>query len=245
VVHQVDTEEVADQLVDWIVSKKRSIIIRSPLTCESDHGVCQQCYGFDLTTGKFPEIGHKVGIIAAQSIGEPGTQLVLRTFHSGGVTGVGGISQDIPQVERFLNAKSLAQIEAMEKDLTEDSYPVLIDEIKGIYLRNGVNISDQHFEILLKGMLSRSCIIEPGSALFYPGQIVGKEDLAAAGGHAKAQPVLSGMGILKRIPTSYLSAASFENTMEVLAMAAIGGKTDNLLGLKENVMLGRLLPPEK
>ena len=245
VIHHADTDEVAGQLAEWILSDKRSITVRSPLTCEADHGVCQQCYGLDLTTMKLPEIGSKAGIIAAQSIGEPGTQLVLRTFHSGGVMGMAGISQDIPKVERFLNAKSLAQIEAVEGNLTEDSYPAIIDEIKGIYEKNGIKISDQHFEILVKGMLSKFCITEPGLALFYPGKIVEKEEIASAGGEAKAQPVLSDIRSLKRSPTSWLSAASFENAMEILAMAAIGGKKDRLLGLKENVILGRLLPPDK
>jgi DNA-directed RNA polymerase subunit beta' len=243
-VHLVETEQVAIQLADWVLAEKLPISIRSPLTCEADHGVCRQCYGLDLATMNFPEIGHKVGIIAAQSIGEPGTQLVLRSFHSGGVMGV-GISRDIPKVERFLNAKSVAQMEAVKKGLPKDSYPALIDDIKGIYLGNGVNISDQHFEILLMGMLSRFRITEPGSASFYPGQIVEKEKMAIEGGNFKAQPVLSDIGILKRSLTCWLSAASFENTLVILAMAAIGRKTDRLLGLKENVILGRLLPPNE
>jgi hypothetical protein len=243
-VHKVDTEQVAYQLADWVLAEKRPISIRSPLTCEADHGLCRQCYGLDLATMNFPEIGHKVGIIAAQSIGEPGTQLVLRSFHSGGVMGV-GISRDIPKVERFLNAKSLAQMEAVGKGLPEDSYPALIDDIKGIYFENSVNISDQHFEILIKGMLSRFRITAPGSAFFHPGQIVEKHEIKTSGGDTEAQPVLSGIESLKRSLTSWLSAASFENALGILAMAAIGRKTDRLLGLKENVILGRLLPPDK
>ena len=243
-INRVDSEEVADQLAEWILNGKRSVTIRSPLTCHADHGVCQQCYGFDLTTMNYPKTGNKAGIIAAQSIGEPGTQLVLRNFHSGGVMGV-GISRDIPRVERFLNAKSLAQLEAGERDLSEDTYPTQLDEINRIYERNNVRISGQHFEILLKGMLSRFSVTEPGSAFLYPGQIVEKDELASAGRSAKAKRVSSGIRVLNSNFTSWLSAASFQSTMEVLAMAAVGGRTDNLLGLKENVIMGRLLPPEK
>jgi DNA-directed RNA polymerase subunit beta' len=194
---------------------------------------------------RLPEIGSKVGIIAAQSIGEPGTQLVLRSFHSGGVAGAGGISGDILRVDRFLSSKSPAQIGAMEKGLAEDSYPPLIDEISEIYEKNGSKISDQHFEILLKGMLSQACVTDPGSSFHYEGQLIGKDDPALRNGEVKAKPVFNGINAFKRGAGSWLSAASFERAMESLEMAAIERKIDNLSGLKENIILGKLLPPKK
>jgi DNA-directed RNA polymerase beta subunit/DNA-directed RNA polymerase beta' subunit len=244
-IHEIETEEMAGQLADLVIAENRSLKIRSPLTCKADHGVCRKCYGFDLTTMRLPEIGSKVGIIGAQSICEPGTQLVLRSFHSGGIANAGRISGDIPKVESFLNANSPAQIEAIGEGLDEDSYPSLIDEISEIYDKNGAKISDQHFEILLKGMLSRVCVIDPGSSSFYQGQLIERDHPALRTGEVKAKPVLSGINAFKRGIGSWLSAASFERAMESLAMAAIEGKTDNLSGLKENVILGKLLPPGK
>ena len=238
----VDDEDVAGQLADMILNEERSFMIRSPLTCESRAGVCQQCYGLDLTTRKLPDIGAKVGVISAQSIGEPGTQLVLRTFHHGGILGMATISKDIPKVQRFLNNKALAEIEASDLGLTEETYPLLLDAIKTIYQGNNADISDQHFEVLLKGLLSKVQIGDQDYEPFFPGQVVEKSEWVSVSERPDTHPILSSIGTIVRNPASWLSAASFGNTLEVLSRAAISASKDDLVGLKENIIMGKLLP---
>lgn len=243
----VDREEYALQLARQVVQEKRSFEVRSPLTCLDPNGLCQKCYGLELSTGKPPEIGAKVGIIAAQSIGEPGTQLVLRTFHSGGVMGMAGISKDIPKVQRFLNANSLAQLEASpdfnsnaDLDSTKD-YPLLVDAIKSFYLANGAEVADPHFEILIKAMLSKVEVMKTLSDVF-SGEILDKAVLKAMNGlKPYVRSVLSGINLFTKYPTSWMAAASFGRALTTLAYAAVGGQKDTLEGLKENVILGKMI----
>ena len=240
----VDREEYALQLAQQILKEERTFLVRSPLTCHASDGICQRCYGLDLSTGKPPEIGAKVGIIAAQSIGEPGTQLVLRTFHSGGVMGMAGISKDIPKVQRFLNANSLSQLEATTAEiLSAKAYPLLIDGIKDLYLKNKVEVADPHFEILLKAMLSKMTVEAPSDNRLFTGQILERSDLQEMSEpKAQAHQIFCGINLFSRHPTSWLAAASFGGTLNALAFAAAGGRKDALTGLKENVILGRRLP---
>lgn len=238
-----EREEDALHLARQIFEEERPIRVRSPITCRCANGICQKCYGLDLSTGNPPEIGAKVGIIAAQSIGEPGTQLVLRTFHSGGVMGMAGISKDIPRVQRYLNANALAQAEAVSAGLSVDTYPLLIDGIKNIYLKNNVAVADCHFEILLKAMLSKVETGAVGLNGLFPGQILNKDAWTQdQGGGLTARPILCGIHRFSEYPTGWLAAAAFGRALTTLAYAAAGGRKDPLAGLKENVILGKLLP---
>jgi DNA-directed RNA polymerase subunit beta' len=290
-----------------------SVKIRSVLTCDSKVGTCALCYGRSLATGKLVDIGEAVGIIAAQSIGEPGTQLTMRTFHTGGVAG-DDITQGLPRVVELFEARTpkgvapiaeaSGRITIEETDKTrrllltpddgseEHAYPVtkrarllvqdgqhvevgtrltagnidpknvlrilgprqtqmhLVDEVQSVYRQQGVSIHDKHIEVIVRQMLRRITIIESGDADLLPGMLAERgrfEDenrrvLAEGGKPASGRPELMGITKASLATESWLSAASFQETTRVLTEAAMEGKSDSLLGLKENVILGKLIP---
>ena len=288
-----------------------SVAIRSVMTCRSKSGVCAKCYGRNLATGESVNIGEAVGIQAAQSIGEPGTQLTMRTFHTGGVAG-SDITQGLPRVEELFEArkpKGLAQVceadgtvvsinhidnmtevnvrgeeekvydipygaricvsegdyvEAGDnitsgpldpKDLlrlkgVEGVYQYLLKEVQRVYKNQGVDINDKHIEVIVGQMLSKMKVNNPGDTGLLPGGQYGKFDVedaneqAIAEGRepAEAERLLLGITKASLATNSFLSAASFQETTRVLTDAAIKGKTDHLEGLKENVIIGKLIP---
>ncbi len=304
------TAELAREIDE---SGVEEVVVRSVLTCEARHGVCQQCYGVSLATGQMVELGEAVGIVAAQSIGEPGTQLTMRTFHTGGVAGA-DITQGLPRVVELFEARTpkgkseiahasgrvtihederTRSIELVPDDgsepinyklsrrsrllvrdgdqvaaghaLTEgskdpdeileilgtrDVQVFLVNEVQNVYRSQGVPIHDKHIELIVRQMLRKVTVIEPGDAGFLPGQLVDARDFAernetvvAEGGEAAtARPVLMGITKASLATESWLSAASFQETTRVLTEAAINGKSDPLLGLKENVIIGKLIP---
>ena len=301
-------------------AEDRKIKIRSLLTCESEHGVCIKCYGRNLATAGPVTVGEAVGIIAAQSIGEPGTQLTMRTFHTGGVASSADITQGLPRVEELFEGrkpKTLAMLseisgvvsfEEIKKSkhvvvtgeddvkkylipydarlcpeivegahikqgqhLTEGAvnphdvlavlgvdavHNYLIKEVQMTYRMQGVDINDKHIEVIVRQMMRKVKIEEPGSTDLLQGTSVEKRELKAANKAAKARceatgeefvpatysPVLLGITKASLATESFLSAASFQETTKVLTDAAIRGKVDPLLGLKENVIIGKLLP---
>ncbi|CAB4336741.1 MAG: DNA-directed RNA polymerase subunit beta' [Actinobacteria bacterium] len=291
------------------------IKVRSVLTCDSKQGTCAKCYGRSLASGKLVDIGEAVGIIAAQSIGEPGTQLTMRTFHTGGAASdTGDITHGLPRVQEIFEArtpKGMAQIseatgrvkiEEDEKskkvivipdDGSEElSYPIskrakmiiedgqhinageqltvgkpdpkevlrirgarqvqihLTDEVQEVYRSQGVSIHDKHIEVIVRQMLKRVVIVEQGDSKFLTGELVERmiyeganRTLVNEGGKsASARPELMGITKASLATESWLSAASFQETTRVLTDAAINGKKDHLLGLKENVIIGKLIP---
>ncbi|GGB73791.1 DNA-directed RNA polymerase subunit beta' [Knoellia flava TL1] len=290
-----------------------SVKVRSVLTCDSKVGTCAACYGRSLATGKLVDIGEAVGIIAAQSIGEPGTQLTMRTFHTGGVAG-DDITQGLPRVVELFEArtpKGVAPIAEASGRITieetdkarrilltpddgseEHAYPVtkrarllvqdgqsvevgtqltvgsidpkqvlrilgpravqvhLVDEVQHVYRQQGVSIHDKHIEVIVRQMLRRITIIEAGNADLLPGMLAERgrfEDenrrvVAEGGTPASGRPELMGITKASLATESWLSAASFQETTRVLTEAAMEGKSDSLLGLKENVILGKLIP---
>ncbi len=289
-----------------------SLKVRSVLTCELKHGVCAKCYGKDLATGKSVNVGEAVGIIAAQSIGEPGTQLTMRTFHTGGVAGA-DITQGLPRVEELFEArkpKGLAVIAEIagtvsfretpkkkevvitgkngeefsaqivygsilrvdEGDFVEAGDIItegsinphdiirvvgmegvqnyIVKEVQKVYRLQGVEIDDKHIEIIIRQMLSKTKIDESGDTTLLPGTIVSyqqfmkvnKEVEAGGGSPATGSRALLGITKASLATDSFLSAASFQETTRVLTDAAIRGKEDKLLGLKENVIIGKLIP---
>ena len=315
-----DAERVADFVNARENEKERKIKIRSLLTCESEHGVCIKCYGSNLATADPVTVGEAVGIIAAQSIGEPGTQLTMRTFHTGGVASSSDITQGLPRVEELFEArkpKTLAMLsetagvvsfedikrsknvvvtndeetkyypipydarlraeikegEHIEKGqhLTEGSvnphdvlavlgveavHNYLIKEVQMTYRMQGVDINDKHIEVIVRQMMRKVRVEDSGSTDLLPGVTIEKRELIEANEAAKARceadgteftpvvctPVLLGITKASLATDSFLSAASFQETTKVLTDAAIKGKTDPLLGLKENVIIGKLLP---
>jgi len=296
-------------------SKVEKVIIRSPLTCEERYGVCSMCYGRDLSKKGFVEIGTPVGVIAAQSIGEPGTQLTLRTKHSGGVVGV-DVTQGLPRVEELFEARTpkvfsplteisgkvtLGEVEegwkvtvtsvtakpkeereyivpktlkigVEDKQLVDSGVPLaegyldikeilairglrsaqeyLVNEIQSVYENQGIPINDKHFEVMVRKMSDEVKVITAGDTPLLPGELVDKasfeeenEKVLAAGGEpATAQQVILGITRRALFTESWLSAASFEQTTDVLTNASLLAKEDKLLGLKENVIIGRLIP---
>ena len=290
-----------------------TVEIRSVLTCRSRYGVCVRCYGRNLATGQLVEVGEAVGIIAAQSIGEPGTQLTMRTFHTGGVTGVDDITAGLPRVEELFEArkpkgqaiitevdgtctivetKGVRKVIVTTPDGEEKSYTIpygarlkvkdgqavtagdrltegsvnphdilkvkgvrgvqmyLVQEVQDVYRSQGVDINDKHIEIIVRQMLRKVQVESAGDTNLLPGSRVDLfefEDenrrVEAMGGEpATARPVLLGITKASLETESFLSAASFQETTRVLTDAAIKGKTDPLLGLKENVIIGKLVP---
>ena len=290
-----------------------SVAIRAVMTCHARTGVCAKCYGRNLATGEEVNIGEAVGITAAQSIGEPGTQLTMRTFHTGGVAG-GDITQGLPRVEELFEArkpKGLAEIceadgevisiEARKDNKTEvrvrgeeedhvyvipygarlnvkegdkvfaggqitrgplnphdilrlngveGVYQYLLKEVQRVYKQQGVDINDKHVEVIVSQMLSKYKIEDAGDTDLLPGALYGKfeveeanEKAIAEGGEpCVAKRTLLGITKASLATSSFLSAASFQETTKVLTDAAIKGKNDRLIGLKENVIIGKLIP---
>jgi DNA-directed RNA polymerase subunit beta' len=286
--------------------------IRSVLTCQSKYGVCSMCYGRDLAAGNKADIGTAVGIIAAQSIGEPGTQLTLRTFHTGGVA-TEDIITGLPRVEEIFEARkpkgqaTISEhagtvklgdernkriVSIVDSTGEEHEYEIpagthlhvqegqtiepgdqlnegslnphdilrikgetalqnyLVQEVQKVYRSQGVDINDKHIEVIVRSMLRKVKIVEGGDTMMLPGQLVeaaqfheANERMKAAGKEpATANPVLLGVTKASLATESFLSAASFQETTRVLTDAAIKGKYDPLLGLKENVIIGKLIP---
>jgi len=308
--------DVGDVLIDALVEAGvEQIKVRSVLTCESKVGTCARCYGRSLATGKLVDIGEAVGIIAAQSIGEPGTQLTMRTFHTGGAATTGGdITQGLPRVQELFEARTpkgmapIAEVagrvtidetdrarklvitpddgsEVIEHALTkrsrllvEDGESVtvgqqlvfgavdpkqvlrilgpravqkhLVDEVQEVYRRQGVGIHDKHIEVIVRQMLRRVTIIDAGDADLLPGELAergrfeteNRRVVAEGGQPAAGRPELMGITKASLATDSWLSAASFQETTRVLTEAALNGRSDSLLGLKENVILGKLIP---
>jgi DNA-directed RNA polymerase subunit beta' len=306
----LDDELVAALRDDETVNRIR---VRSVLTCEAEHGVCAACYGQSLATGRLIELGEAVGVIAAQSIGEPGTQLTMRTFHAGGVIGE-DITHGLPRVVELFEARTpkgaavlartsgVVRIEEEEggrritivaDDGSEDSYPpvparahlevhdgsevaagdplvegpkdpkqlldikgiretqqYLVEEVQKVYRDQGVSIHDKHIELIVRQMLRRVLVAEPGDAPFLPGERVDAQVYAEVNRRlvqegkrpAEGRPELMGITKASLATDSWLSAASFQETTRVLTEAAIEGRSDRLFGLKENIIIGKLIP---
>jgi DNA-directed RNA polymerase subunit beta' len=311
------TEEIAAQIEAEGVEE---VMVRSPLTCGARYGICKTCYGWDLSNKKMVDVGTPVGVVAAQSIGEPGTQLTLKTKHSGGIVGL-DVTQGLPRVEElfesripkvlsplseiggkvkivetdegwkvtvtsvdtkpreereYLIPKTIklavedkeliepgAQLAAGSLDIKEvlsikglrPAQEYLVNEIQKVYESQGIPINDKHFEVIVRKMSDEVRIGTPGDTKFLPGDLTDKasfeeenEKVLAAGGEpASAQQVILGITRRALYTESWLSAASFEQTTDVLTDASLLGREDKLIGLKENVIIGRLIPvtPER
>ncbi|AXK50724.1 DNA-directed RNA polymerase subunit beta' [Spiroplasma alleghenense] len=309
-----------DTLVDEIMANNiieagvKNVQIRSVLTCDMEKGVCKKCYGINLATGELVEIGEPVGVIAAQSIGEPGTQLTMRTFHTGGVAGGDDITQGLPRIKELLDVTTpkgsvaiISQIDGVVSDVIEEDgiFTVIIKsnnderkyksqygaiirvkvgeavsrgqkltegainikdllevariedvenyilkEVQKVYRLQGIEISDKYIEIIVKQMLNKVKIIDSGDTELLPGEIVTVKHYKAvitSAIMAGKKPPLAKYTIfgIKKAPLeseSWLSSASFQDTARVLVKAIIKGKIDKLEGLKENIMLGNLIP---
>ena len=310
--NQLITEDIAREIVN---SGVEQVTIRSVFTCNTRHGVCRHCYGINLATGDAVEVGEAVGTIAAQSIGEPGTQLTMRTFHTGGVASNSDITQGLPRVQEIFEARNpkgeavitevKGEVIAIEEDastrtkkvfvkgktgegeyvvpftarmkvevgdqvargsaLTEGSIQpkhllevrdvlavetYLLSEVQKVYRSQGVEIGDKHIEVMVRQMLRKVRVMDPGDTDLLMGTLMdiadftdANADVVIAGGvPATARPVLMGITKASLETNSFLSAASFQETTRVLTDAAIRGKRDNLLGLKENVIIGKIIP---
>jgi len=306
--HEID-EDAAQRIVDAGIAE---VEVRSVLACETRHGVCVKCYGRDLASGGLVQVGESVGTVAAQSIGEPGTQLTLRTFHLGGIAGE-DITQGLPRVEELFEARkpkgqaAIAEIsgvvEIAEGDrkreiritsaegdqtvtvvpygalvkvtdgqvveagqpLTEGSInphdllrvkgvsaveDYLVAEVQRVYRLQGIDISDKHIEVIVRQMIRKIRVDEPGDTELLPGGVVNVHEFADAnalafekgGEPAIGKPVILGITKASLATESFLSAASFQETTRVLTEAAVKGRVDDLLGLKENVIIGKLIP---
>ena len=303
------TENIADEIVAAGIT---SVKVRSVLECRTKHGVCAKCYGMGLATREEVSIGESVGIIAAQSIGEPGTQLTMRTIHSGGVAGVADITQGLPRVEELFEArkpKGLAIISEIDgkisisddktrkevtvtgKDdakkytipfgsklrvrdgdeikagapITEGSinpieilaingpdgvYLYLVQEVQKVYRNQGVDINDKHVEVIARQMLKKVRVEDNGDTPLFAGSLMDVYEVEEANEKAIAEGkrpatykrVLLGITKASLATESFLSAASFQETTRVLTEAAVKGKVDELIGLKENVIIGKLIP---
>ncbi|MEO9237394.1 MAG: DNA-directed RNA polymerase subunit beta', partial [Jatrophihabitantaceae bacterium] len=311
--------DLGDVLIDELVARGVSEVrVRSVLTCESQLGTCASCYGRSLATGKLVDVGEAVGIIAAQSIGEPGTQLTMRTFHTGGIAG-DDITHGLPRVAELFEARvpkgvapiseatgrvRIDEVEGTGKgsgrklivtpdDGTEEiEYPILrrarllvgegdrvevgqqlvagavnphdvlrimgprevqlhlVREVQEVYRSQGVAIHDRHIEVIIRQMLKRITVIDSGATEFLPGSLVerakfeaeNRRVVAEGGEPASGRPVLMGITKASLATESWLSAASFQETTRVLTDAAISAKSDSLVGLKENVIIGKLIP---
>ena len=318
----VKADELISRKVAELIEKSKitSVKIRSPIICKSLYGICSKCYGLDLGRNELIKKGEAVGVVAAQSIGEPGTQLTLRTFHTGGVAGV-DITHGLPRVQELFDIRipkgkaPLAEEDGVIEDIEErgnlkviklkiyktiknskkfriveysvprasivffePKQPVkkgdqlcegsadirelfvlkgreaveryIINEVQKIYVSEGTNINDKHIEIIIKKMFSRVMIKDPGETNFVIGEIIEKSKLLAFNRQAKhknkqpakAKQLLTGITKTALSTESFLSAASFQETARVLVMAAAEGRVDYLRGLKENVIIGRLIP---
>ncbi|WP_339328882.1 DNA-directed RNA polymerase subunit beta' [Enterococcus lactis] len=309
--NQLISEDIAKQIVDAGVE---TVTIRSVFTCNTKHGVCKHCYGRNLATGSDVEVGEAVGTIAAQSIGEPGTQLTMRTFHTGGVAG-DDITQGLPRVQEIFEARNpkgqavitevtgdvidisedpatrtkevtikgktdtrtytvpyTARMKVAEGDMIHRGAPLtegsidpkqllqvrdvlsvenyLLREVQRVYRMQGVEIGDKHIEVMVRQMLRKVRVMDPGDTDILPGTLLDIADfkdqnyntLVSGGVPATSRPVLLGITKASLETNSFLSAASFQETTRVLTDAAIRGKKDPLLGLKENVIIGKIIP---
>jgi DNA-directed RNA polymerase subunit beta' len=227
-------------------------LVRSPLTCQARRGICQQCYGADLSTGRLVELGAAVGVIAAQSIGEPGVQLTMRTFHQGGAIGEGrDITQGLPRVIELFEARRLRVADG-EEDGQRDGVSralAILAEAQEVYARQGAEVHDKHFEVILACMLRNVRVESPGDTSLVPGELIDKQSFAEAnaalgdeGEPATGRVELLGVTKAALASKSFLSAASFQETASVLVDAALAGKVDRLEGLKENVIVGEAPP---
>ncbi|APG70908.1 DNA-directed RNA polymerase subunit beta' [Lactobacillus delbrueckii subsp. lactis] len=305
-------EQMAQKIVDAGVQE---VQIRSILTCNTSHGICRKCYGRNLATGEEVEIGEAVGTVAAQSIGEPGTQLTLRTFHTGGVAGAEDITQGLPRVQELFEARNpkgravISEVDGVvdkiesnaaehlqeitvkgkidtrvytipytakpavqEGDeihrgdklipgsidpkelikvtdtLTTEEY--ILAEVQKSYRTQGVDLADKHAEVLTRQMLQKVRVLDPGETDILPGEVMDiaefrdrNRDVIISGGiPATAQADILGITKAALETNSFLSAASFQETTRVLTDASIRGKNDPLLGLKENVIIGKIIP---
>ncbi len=307
--NELITEAIADKIIKAGIEE---VEIRTALTCRTNHGVCRKCYGRNLATGNVVEIGEAVGIMGAQSIGEPGTQLTMRTFHTGGVAGA-DITQGLPRVEELFEARmpkgksTIAEIDGVvtkiedangkfkiyikndneirehitlygaklrvekgtkvsagdrltegnvsPKELLAVTDPntvqqYILKEVQKVYRSQGVDINDKHVELIAKRMISKIRIMESGDTNFIPSTSVsiseftdGNRDVILKGKKpAIGQPILLGITKASLETDSFLSAASFQETTRILTEASVKGKVDNLHGLKENVIIGKLIP---
>ena len=309
---QLITETLADKIIDAGI---KEVEIRTILTCNTLNGVCQKCYGRNLATGNLVEIGEAVGVMAAHSIGEPGTQLTMRTFHSGGVAhgGDADITQGLPRVQELFEARTpkakatIAEIDGVVSKIKEDhgKYKIsitnkletkehitnyaaklcvekgtevhcgdkltegaispkellavtdpittqeyILKEVQYTYRSQGVDISDKHIEIIARRMISKIRIVDGGDTRFLPGSLVNfreftdgnREAIINGKTPALGKPLLLGITKAALETDSFLSAASFQETTRILTDAAIKGKVDELSGLKENVIIGKLIP---
>lgn len=305
-------EEMAQKIVDAGVKK---VTIRSAFTCNTEHGVCERCYGRNAATGDKVEAGEAVGTVAAQSIGEPGTQLTLRNFHTGGVAGNDDITQGLPRVQEIVevrNPKGKATISevtgevqsieenpaertkdvtiAGENDTRTYTLPItarlkveegdyihrgmqlnegsidpkelirvrdvlstetyLLAEVQKVYRMQGIDLLDKHVEIMIRQMMRKVRVMDPGDTDLLPGELMdisqfrdaNRDTLVAGNIPATSRPVILGITKAALETNSFLSAASFQETTRVLTDAAIRGKNDPLVGLKENVIIGKLIP---
>ncbi|HWH09756.1 MAG TPA: DNA-directed RNA polymerase subunit beta', partial [Solirubrobacteraceae bacterium] len=313
---EIDRAELADLVESWRDDTDKGHVVRVPvrsvLKCQAPTGVCQACYGRSLASGKIADIGDAVGIIAAQSIGEPGTQLTMRTFHTGGVAGA-DITHGLPRVVELFEArkpKGLAKIAEQDgivsieesdkaltvvitdesgeehrhtfprrtrlyvttgeeidagKQLNEGSlYPhellairgrteteqYLVREVQEVYKSQGVDINDKHIELIVRQMLKKVRVDQKGDTEYLPGQFVDRFEFAKindaiirrGGESAEFEDIILGITKASLNTDSFLSAASFQETTKVLTDAALEGKIDRLNGLKENVIIGKLIP---
>ena len=309
--NELITHDLADKIE---AAGIKEVSVRSALTCQNEHGVCARCYGANMTNGRVVDVGEAVGIIAAQSIGEPGTQLTMRTFHTGGVATGEDITQGLPRVEEIFEARrpkreaTLAEIAGvvhLQQDnkkrreivITGDDgdskkYTISYDsklkvndgdhveagaeliegsinphdllrilgvkavqdyqvrEVQIVYRAQGIEIADKHIEIIVRQMMRKVKVEEANDTSMLPGSLVdifrfereNFETLMAGKRPATAKRILLGITKASLATESFLSAASFQETTRVLTEAAIKGKVDPLLGLKENIMIGKLIP---
>ena len=308
-------EDLGDvKIGEMVAAGIEEVKVRSVLTCDARTGTCAKCYGRSLATGKLVDIGEAVGIIAAQSIGEPGTQLTMRTFHTGGVASADDITQGLPRVVELFEARQpkglspisevTGRVEIEETDKTRKvivtpddgsevhDYPVskrsrllvhdgdrievgqmltvgtpdpkevlrvlgvrraqqhLVDEVQAVYRSQGVSIHDKHIEIIVRQMLRRVTVIESGDTNLLPSDLVdrflfeaeNRRVVSEGGKPASGRAELMGITKASLATESWLSAASFQETTRVLTDAAIHARSDSLLGLKENVIIGKLIP---
>lgn len=308
--NELITEPIADKIDKAGITE---VEIRTALTCKTENGVCKHCYGINLATGNIAEIGEAVGIMAAQSIGEPGTQLTMRTFHNGGVASGADITQGLPRVQELFEARNpkakstIAEINgkitkidevngkykiaitndvetrehttnygvklcvelgqsvkagdklnvgsinpkellAVTDPITAQNY--ILSEVQKVYKSQGVDVSDKHVEILARRMIARIKIVDGGETELVDGKLVSmheftrinKEAIINGKKPATGRPIMLGITKASLETDSFLSAASFQETTRILTDAAIKGKVDNLTGLKENVIIGKLIP---
>ena len=311
------TDADAQKIVDAGVERVK---IRSVLNCHAKHGVCAKCYGANMSNNNLVAVGEAVGVIAAQSIGEPGTQLTMRTFHTGGIASAEDITQGLPRVEelfesrrpknaaivaRFGGKVSMTEIKNTRNVIitdpetaTEEFYPVpygykikvhegdtvnkgdaltegsvnpgdileilgqqavqnyIITEVQKVYRLQGVDINDKHIEVIVRQMLKKVRIEDGGSTFMLPGAVADRKEIYEENLKLKARidageedvrlitfkPIIQGITKASSNSDSFLSAASFQETTRALTDAAIKGKSDHLLGLKENVIIGKLIP---